>query len=95
MHITFDLYIDYLLSSFGLTSAAGLSSVPEGQISRDRITRMLSEKTGTSADLRLTVKHLIRQVESPAGILTAAETEYYTDTEDGKTERRCPVPENQ
>ena len=47
----FDLYVDYLLSSFGLTTAAGLSAVLEKQISHDRIARMLSGREKTSADL--------------------------------------------
>ena len=64
-----DLYADYLLSSFGLTTATGLSAVSEGQISHDRITRMLSEKPKNSAELRRIVKPLIRQIEAPDGVL--------------------------
>ena len=37
-----DLYTDYLLSSFGQVTATGLSSILEGSISYDKITRMLS-----------------------------------------------------
>jgi hypothetical protein len=64
-----DLYIDYLISSFGPTTATGLSSLLGGSISHDRITRKLSEKRKTSADLWRVVKPLIRQFETPEGVL--------------------------
>ena len=47
----YDLYADYLLSSFGPVTATGLSALPEGKISHDRITRKLSEKRKTSSEL--------------------------------------------
>ena len=65
----FDLYVDYLLSSFGLTTATGLSGVLNGLISHDKITRMLSGDIKTSADLWHIVKPLIRQIENPDGVL--------------------------
>jgi len=65
----YDLYADYLLSSFGPVTATGLSALPEGKISHDRITRKLSEKRKTSAELWRVVKPLIRQIESPDGVL--------------------------
>ena len=34
-----ELYSDYLLSSFGATTATGLSDMLEGEVSHDRITR--------------------------------------------------------
>jgi hypothetical protein len=37
-----DLYTDYLLSSFGPTTATGLSKVLDGAVSHDKITRLLS-----------------------------------------------------
>lgn len=37
-----DLYSDYLLSSFGQTTATGLARVLEGGLSHDQITRMLA-----------------------------------------------------
>ena len=36
-----DLYSDYLLSSFGQTTATGLAKLVDGEISHDQITRML------------------------------------------------------
>ena len=64
-----DLYIDYLISSFGPTTATGLSSLLGGRISHDRITRKLSEKRKTSADMWRVVRPLVRQFESPDGVL--------------------------
>ncbi len=37
-----DLYSDYLISSFGQTTATGLSALLDGQISHDRIRRFLA-----------------------------------------------------
>jgi len=65
----FDLYVNYLLSSFGSVTATGLSAVLEQQISHDRITRMLSGREKTSADLWHTVKPPVRRIESPDGVL--------------------------
>ncbi len=64
-----DLYVDYLISSFGPTTATGLSALLNGEISHDRITRRLSEKRKTSAELWRVVKPLIRQSENPDGVL--------------------------
>ena len=36
-----DLYSDYLLSSFGPTTATGLSALLDGQVSHDQVTRFL------------------------------------------------------
>ena len=56
-----DLYTDYLISSFGLTTATGLSALVGNTISHDRITRLLSERDFTSAHLWQIVKPLVRQ----------------------------------
>ena len=45
-----DLYSDYLLSSFGQTTATGLSRLLEGEISHDQVTRMLSSPKMTSKE---------------------------------------------
>jgi len=45
-----DLYTDYLLSTFGATTATGLSAMVEGDVSHDQITRFLSEQDYTSKD---------------------------------------------
>ena len=41
-----DLYTDYLLSSFGRTTATGLSDLLDGEISHDRISRFLAIVSG-------------------------------------------------
>lgn len=80
-----DLYSDYLLSSFGATTATGLSRLLDGAISHDQVTRFLSEKLKTSRDLWLVVKPLVRQIESADGVLIfddSIEEKPYTDEND-------------
>jgi hypothetical protein len=77
-----DLYTDYLIASFGPTTATGLSSKRDGQVSHDQVTRFLSERLKTSADLWRIVKPLLRQVESDDGALIiddSIEEKPYTD----------------
>ena len=64
-----DLYADYLLSSFGPTTATGLSRLLDGGISHDKITRFLTERDFTSASLWRVVKPLVRQVQSEGAVL--------------------------
>lgn len=45
-----DLYSDYLLSSFGKTTATGLSKLVAGDVSHDQVTRMLSGQRMASKD---------------------------------------------
>jgi len=81
----FDLYSDYLLASFGATTATGLSQVLEGEISHDQVSRHLAGKKKTAADLWLTVKPFVRQVQSEAGVLIiddSIEEKPYTDEND-------------
>lgn len=80
-----DLYSDYLLSSFSYTTATGLSSVLDSQVSHDKITRFLSAETWTSKDLWKLVKPTVREVESDDGILIFDDTieeKMYTDEND-------------
>jgi len=51
-----DLYTDYLLSSFGQVTSTGLSSVLDGAVSHDRITRHLSGGAFGGRELWLSVK---------------------------------------
>jgi hypothetical protein len=77
-----DLYSDYLISSFGLTTATGLSTLLNGAISHDKITRFLSGSDFTSADLWQLVKPLVRQIQSEAAVLIiddSIEEKLYTD----------------
>ena len=55
-----DLYTDYLLSSFGQVTATGLSSMLDGEISHDRITRRLSG----GRELWLSVKPFVKKYRS-------------------------------
>lgn len=66
----FDLYTDYLISSFGPVTATGLSRVLEGQLSHDQVTRLLNCEPKNSADLWKVVKPLVRAIESPEGTLS-------------------------
>ncbi len=62
-----DLYADYLISSFRATTATGLSSLLEGAVSHDQISRLLSSPVCSSADLWRLVKPLVRQLGSSLG----------------------------
>lgn len=66
----FDLYTDYLISSFGPTTATGLSSLLDGQLSHDQVTRLLASAPKTSADLWKIAKPLVRAVESPEATIS-------------------------
>ncbi len=80
-----EIYSDYLIASFGLTTATGLSKLLDGEISHDKITRFLSGKIKTSQDLWHFVKPLIREIESDAACLIiddSLEEKPYTDEND-------------
>jgi hypothetical protein len=46
----FDLYTDYLLTSFGYTTATGLSRLLDGDVSHDQVTRFLAQRDFTSKE---------------------------------------------
>jgi hypothetical protein len=80
-----DLYTDYLLSSFEQVTATGLSSLLDGSISHDKITRLLSGKDYVSKDLWQEVKLLVRSHESDDACLIFDDTivsKPYTDEND-------------
>lgn len=64
-----DIYTDYLISSFGLTTATGLSNLLNGAISHDRVQRFLASSPKTGKDLWLVVKPYVRQVQSSDGLM--------------------------
>src|SRR6266496_2188800 len=64
-----DLYTDYLLSSFGLVTATGLSTLLGGSVSHDTITRFLASKPHRTADLWRTVKPFVRQLQTADGVM--------------------------
>lgn len=77
-----DLYTDYLISSFGPTTATGLERLLEGEISHDQVTRFLASAPKTSADLWRQAKPLLRQIETLDGVLIiddSIEEKPYTD----------------
>ena len=77
-----ELYSDYLLSSFGATTATGLSAVLEGEVSHDRITRFLSKDVYDSRTLWKLVKPMVRSMERSDGVLIFDDTiqeKPYTD----------------
>ena len=77
-----DIYTDYLISSFGPVTATGLSSLLDGEISHDQVTRFLASTPKTSADLWRKVKPMVRQVESEDGVVIiddSIEEKPYTD----------------
>jgi hypothetical protein len=77
-----ELYTDYLISSFSSTTATGLSSMLEGAISHDKITRFLSNEQYSSKDFWYLVKPFVRKIESPDAVLIfddSIEEKPYTD----------------
>jgi hypothetical protein len=58
-----DLYSDYLLYSNGRTTATGLSTVLEGNVSHDKITRSLSAESFNEKTLWKKVKKFVRAYE--------------------------------
>jgi hypothetical protein len=58
-----DLYSDYLLYSKGQTTATGLSTILEGNVSHDKITRLLSSEPFDEKTLWKKVKKIVRAFE--------------------------------
>lgn len=80
-----DLYADYLISSFSFTTATGMSTALDGAVSHDAITRFLSGREYTNKDLWKLVKPVIREIETPDGVLILDDTieeKQYTDEND-------------
>ena len=80
-----EIYSDYLIASFGLTTATGLSNLLDGEISHDKITRFLASKAKTSKDLWRFVKRIVREIETDNGCLIiddSIQEKPYTDEND-------------
>lgn len=76
-----DLYSDYLIASFGQTSATGMAKLVS-HLSHDQITRFLNSESFTDKDLWKIVKPQVRRIESPEGLLIIDDTveeKPYTD----------------
>jgi len=70
----FDLYTDYLLSTFGAATVTGLSAMVEGEVSHDRIARFLSERNYTARDSWQQVKSTVRQIQRADRVLIFDDT---------------------
>jgi hypothetical protein len=70
-----DIYSDYLISSFGLTTAVGLSLLLDKGYSHDQISRFLAQKQLSQKDYWKTIKKYIRPIENEKeGILVIDDT---------------------
>lgn len=69
MENVLDLYTDYLLASFGQTSATGLENLLDGTIKHDTVTRLLTRSDFTAKDLWLAIKPLVRTHQNADGCL--------------------------
>jgi hypothetical protein len=77
-----EIYSDYLLSSFGQTTATGLSNLLDGELSHDQVTRFLNRDDYDSKTLWHQVKKAVREVEREDGVLIFDDTiqeKPYTD----------------
>lgn len=66
----FDLYSDYLLSSFAATTATGLSELMDHAVSHDQVSRMLNSERLGPREWWLMVKPHVRSIERDDGVLT-------------------------
>ena len=77
-----ELYTDYLISNQSLATATGLSSMTDGDVSHDQITRFLSGDRLTSKQLWKEVKSVVRDIQSEDGCIIFDDTiveKHYTD----------------
>jgi len=80
-----DIYSDYLISSFGQTTATGLATLLNGSVSHDQITRMLSGPAASSSALWQRVKPHVRGLQGPDGVVIIDDSiaaKPYTDEND-------------
>lgn len=85
MDTLLDLYSDYLISSFGQTTATGLANLLKGGISHDHITRFLASQPRTSADLWKIVKPFVRRIQNDEAAMIVDDSiseNPYTDEND-------------
>ena len=64
-----DLYADYLISSFGPTTATGMSKLLRGALSHDQVTRMLASPKMTNKNWWRKIKPRVRAIERSDGVL--------------------------
>lgn len=69
-----DIYSDFLLASFTLVTATGLSQMLDNGYSHDQISRFLAQRKFTQKDFWQMVKKIIRKIESEDAILAIDDT---------------------
>jgi len=69
-----DLYSDYLIASFKLTTATGLSELLDGSLSHDQISRFLGQKLFSQRDFWKCVKPIVRKLENDYGVIKIDDT---------------------
>jgi hypothetical protein len=70
-----DIYSDYLIASFSLVTATGLSNLLDNGYSHDKISRFLGQREFSQKDYWQMVKKIIRKIESTqCGILAIDDT---------------------
>jgi len=69
-----DLYTDYLIASFRMATATGLSELTDQFISHDKISRFLGQEEFSSKDYWRCIKPLVRKVEHADGIIKIDDT---------------------
>ncbi len=70
----FELYSDYLITSFSHTTVTGLSDVLDNAVSHDQVTRFLSHDDFSSKDLWHVMKKSVRKIETDEGVLIFDDT---------------------
>lgn len=69
-----DLYSDYLLASFRMATATGLSELTDHYLSHDKISRFLGQEAFTQKDYWRCIKPLVRKVEHPEAVIKIDDT---------------------
>jgi len=80
-----DLYSDYLIATFSLATATGLSKMVDEAYNHDQITRSPGKKQQDQTRYWTRIKSTVRQVESDEGVLLIydpIEEKPYTDEND-------------
>jgi len=69
-----DLYTDYLMASFNLTTATGMSAMLDGAISHDQISRFLGQGLLDQKTYWKYIKRIIRRIEYDYGMIKIDDT---------------------
>ncbi len=64
-----DLYSDYLLSGFGLSTSTGMSKMLDNAYSHDQISRFMAQPDMTQKEYWKSIKPIVRRIESEQGII--------------------------